>query len=183
MERWGDRKRIHTLRVTVSQSSRVTVSLPFHKRLRKISEAQSSFIFNFPLSSERLLPLSLERKGGPVVRRSPALIPPHRYLGGFERRRRTQSLSQHAVVEPLHKIRRSPVVYQPQTRHHSRRPGVHKTARQSDQPLAFDLLTERRLAGRERHTVRPQPQVVDVIKPQKTVLRAALLIYQRKHQR
>ena len=82
----------------------------------------------------------------------------------------------------LHQFGGRQIIYLPQARHDALRSGVHKPARQSDQPLAFDLLAERRLTGAQHNEIGGQSQVVDFVHSQKTVLLFSVLINERERQ-
>src|SRR5262249_62283352 len=60
-----------------------------------------------------LLPLTLDGKCGPVMGRLPSLILPHRNLRRSKRRRRSQPLSQHSLIESFHQLRCGPIIYPP----------------------------------------------------------------------
>src|SRR6185369_15228475 len=65
--------------------------------------------------------------------------------------------------------------------HNTRRAGVHKTSRQSDQPFAFDLSSQRRAASRKDHEFGVQLEVVDFVQSHKAVDRPALFVVEREH--
>ena len=82
--------------------------------------------------------LALRHEPGPVARRAPTLLAPERDLRLSQRRRRQPPLAQHPAIEKAHQLRRGLIVNIPQTDQHARRPGVHKTPCQPDQPFATD---------------------------------------------
>src|SRR5687768_11162610 len=135
------------------------------------------------LALRRRLPLALQRERGPVVRRLPCLLPPHLDLRLAQRRRRARLLlAEQLPVELRHELARGFVVDLPETGDQARRARVHETARQPDQTFTADLLAESGLTCAQHQELGRQPQVVDVVEPQESVLGAALAVDQRQHQ-
>src|SRR6266540_2619031 len=58
---------------------------------------------------------------------------------------------------------------------------LDKIARQPYQPLAFDLLAQSGLAGAQHHQLCRKFQVIDVLQPEKSILRLPLFVDQRQH--
>ena len=58
-----------------------------------------------------------------------------------------------------HQLRRRLIVHLPEAGDDALGAGIHKRASQSDQPLSFDLLAERCLAGAEDHEIRIEPAI------------------------
>src|SRR5215510_8665918 len=129
----------------------------------------------------RSLPLALEHEPAPVKRRPPLRSFPHIDLRRAQGRRRSHSVLQHPAVEPLHQLRGGRVMRLPQTRHHTRRSRVHKSARQPNQSFAFDFLAQAGLTRAQNDQLRRQSQIEDFVQPQEAVLRMSSLVHQRQH--
>ena len=89
--------------------------------------------------------------------------------------------NQHSLVKVLHDQGCCAVVDLPQRRHHARRAGVEKPARQPDETFALDLSAAGGLARAQHDQVCPEPQIVDVVEPKKAVLRSPGPVDQRQH--
>src|SRR5262245_19379490 len=95
-----------------------------------------------------LFPFALEDEGGPIIWLSPLFLFPDRQLSLTQRLGRAQRFGpEHSLIKSLHQFTRGSIVHLPQARDDTRRAGVHESARQSYQPLAFDLLPQSGLAG------------------------------------
>src|SRR5262245_20270536 len=88
-----------------------------------------------PRRDSALAPIALKDEGSPSIRDGVRFCLPHRYLRGPERGGRTQSILQHPLVKQLHQVGCGLIVYIPQAGHDAWRPGVHKSARQTDEPV------------------------------------------------
>src|SRR5262245_63276705 len=98
-------------------------------------------------SRRDLAPIALKDEGSPSIRDGVRFCLPHRYLRGPERGGRTQSILQHPLVKQLHQVGCGLVIYIPQAGHHAWGSGVHKSARQTDQPFTADFLPQSGLAA------------------------------------
>src|SRR5262245_61301997 len=111
------------------------------------------------------LPLSMQHKTGPEVGRRPAFLSGHFKLSCPQSRPCRHAVFEHTLIKKLHQFRRRQIVDIPQTRDHTRRAGVHKSARQPDQSLALDLFAQPRLARAEHDQIGVELEVVDLMEP------------------
>src|SRR5262249_61176245 len=130
----------------------------------------------------RSLPLSKQHKSGPEVWRRPAFISGNVKLSRSQSRPCWQTVFEHPLIKQLHQFSRGQIVDTPQTRDHARRAGVHKSAHEADQSLALDLFAQSRLASAEHDQIGVELEVVDLVQPQKSVLRFPLLVNKREDQ-
>ena len=97
-------------------------------------EQGNYLLFPTPYNGE-LFPLSMQHKTGPEVGRRPAFLSGQFKLSRSQSRSSRHTVFEHALIKKLHQFGRRKIVDIPQTRDHARRAGVHKSARQPDQPL------------------------------------------------
>src|SRR5262249_5638785 len=152
-------------RMTASKESRQTASLPYPRAAVFILSGLRYSTCRLLSRSQRSLPLSVQHKTGPEVGRRPAFLSEHFKLSRSQSRPRRQAVFEHPLIKKLHQFRRRQIVYIPQPRPHARRAGVHKSARQPDQPLALDLFAQSRLARAEHDQIGVELEVVDLVQP------------------
>src|SRR5262245_51678858 len=104
-----------------------------------------------------LFPLTLKRKSCPIVWRGPPPLLPHINLRTAQRRRRTQTVAEHALIEQLYQFSRRPIIHFPETGDHARRARIEKAARQAYQSFALDLFTQSGLTGAEHDQISREP--------------------------
>src|SRR5262245_65723037 len=111
------------------------MSIVTHGRTSCITSNAALSALSSARRSSELAPVALKDEGPPSIRDGVRFCLPHRYLRGPERGGRTQSILQHPLVKQLHQVGCGLIVYIPQAGHDAWRPGVHKSARQTDEPV------------------------------------------------
>src|SRR6185369_12919220 len=126
---------------------------------KKVLPQKAQKAQKFSLMLTRSIPLALKGEGGPVMWLAPAWILRHRDLRGAECCGGSKLLAEHCFVKAFHKFSRGAIVDLPETCDHTRRAGVHETARQSDKSFAANFFSERRLTCAQHDEIRRQFQV------------------------
>src|SRR5687768_6234795 len=121
-------------------------------------------------SALQLPPLSLNREGGPIVRRLPLLLTPHLDLCGAKRGGRALPILQHLLVETRHQLRRRLVAHVPQAHHDTRGAGVHEPSRKPDQPFTSDLFPETGLTRAQHNEFGRKSEVEDLVGAEEPIL-------------
>lgn len=88
----------------------------------------------------------------------------------------------HAAIEALHQIGRRRIINLPEARHYTRHAREHKPARQPDQTLASDFFAESGLAGAQDDQIGIEPQVVNFMQTQESILWLPGFIHEREYQ-
>src|SRR5947209_1752093 len=104
--------------------------------------------------------IALQHKSRPVRKRTPLGILPHLLLRASQRLGSADATAQHRRIKALHKNRGGPVVDLPQARHHLTRAGIKEASRESQQPFASEILSQRRLAPAQHHQARVHAQLI-----------------------